>query len=428
MKKTLNRIFSSSIILVLILSNTNFIYADSWWECKIEETPKYIEEYIENVRKVVANVNSSLSKNNNWSNVSRIDYINSIYWNLNSHFSWLWFELDSEYSVQENEQEIPDQIKRDIKILKDENEKLKLTNLSSINTQIPYDEICNGVSNDICIFNEHYWEKSLAILSKLKNSTKKLEKLLQNQATDIDLKDKDGIILFSKENFDSLYVDYSKTSLQNCSKIEDTKWNKWFFWQVIEAINNIGWLAEKSTKAISLWKESISTLWWNSDDIQNKNRQRESLAESLKKQGIGWDWSTAIIQNNETYNSDWTLLSWDFWFLNSIKNQINAFDETIKSQFPDLSSDTHKATKEILNKIWKVRDEEKEILTINSEYLNLKNISLNDDISNDTYINRLINIHLSLSEIINTLNKTCEIALIVCNSQKKWEWDCWSCN
>ncbi len=442
MKKNLRHILSYLVLLILLIYNINFVSAETLWECKVESTPEYISEYIKNVRKVISNVNNNVKKQapkHKWW-VEKNKYVGKIYWGLNSLFSWNSNELNFEYSIQENTWEIPYQVKRDIKILKRESENLRLADVKATDVYIKYEDICKGIDEKICNFdklnNISDSERkndltALQVLTILKNSTNKIKDFITNQATDINLEPENILVLFPPEDLESLKNDYSKINIQTCNKAESPSWKNWFFWEIIQSFNRISLLSNKSKNSRNEWKEAVDLLWWSASDLKYRQKEREVLAKELNKQWIWWDWASAIMWNLEAYNNSWTLLGWKYWFLNSIKEQINEFNETIKLDFLTSNSDWwtkwYKSTKDILDKIWKINEEEDVLISINSEYQKLKEISLNDDNSDDTLINRMINIHLRLTEWINIMNKSCEVSVKVCNSQKRWEWDCGQC-
>jgi hypothetical protein len=131
--------------------------------------------------------------------------------------------------------------------------------------------------------------------------------------------------------------------------------------------------------------------------------------------------------NLEAYNNGWGLLWWKKWFSNYLESEISAFEEIIKIERKK-PVNKNLSVKDFSSKIWNIRESEKIKIEINSKYLILKKLALQDDNINKTLINRMIKMHLNISEWINTLHKTCEISVKVCNEQKQWLWYCKKCD
>ncbi len=420
-------------LVVFILLNTTNVKAIE--NCKIEETPQYINSYIENIHKVVNNVNTIVSKKNksNSSNLSnsllRLNTIRNITWSMNRLFTWDWYELDFEYSTQESIWEIPKQLKRDINILKNEYKNLKLANPEWSNIIISTKEICKWINN--CNFNMNSDYNALLVIENLKRSTNNIIKILINQAVDYRISNHWKIYFI---NYDQLIKDYSKLNIKKCNLSSNDSWEKWFFATIIEKIKNIDLLNKNSKDSIKDWKEAVNLLWWTSDNIKSKQKNKELLTKGLEKQWI-WGQSTqAITSNSNGYETTkWkdSFLKDKQWFFDSIQLHINYFDEAIEKKFPWYKkwnpSWENISTQDIESEINKLKKNQKKEINLNSQYSKLRSLSVKENTSNDILINKMINIHISISEMINTLNKTCEISVKVCNSQKRWQWDCGQC-
>ena len=427
----MNKPIKNLIILVTVLvliTNTNFSYANN---CKIKETPEYLKEYIETIRVVVTNTNNAVSKKIQDENIDiysdEKSYIGRIYWAYNSIFNWNSYEIGYEYIIQEDQLEIPREVERDVNILENEFKKIRLANNRAAWVALDYESICLWIDESICKFNKVGTTNAIQVIAKIKNSISQLQKLIENQATDINLKDRRWIILFSDTNLERLFNDYSKESIKNCNLSDSSNWEKWFFLTIIQEFQKISFLSKKTDNTQNEWKEAIEILFWSYDEMQYKQLERQLLSKELQKQWIWWDWASVIISNLDAYNKNWVLLEWEYWFLNSLREQIESFEETIKIDFPEYTTDIVKSSSEFAKKVVKIKNQEKHLITINSEYRSLKNIWIDDDISDNILIDRMIKMHLHISDMINTLNKTCPIAVKVCNSQKIWQWDCWQC-
>lgn len=430
-----------SLLLVLVfISNTNFIFAENGAKCNIENTPPYITDYIKNLRKVVSNVNKFAIKKRKSQEDSSIWESNNksyfrVYWSLNTLFTWKWNSLDFEYLIWENTKEIPKEAKRDIAILEKEKDSLNKyyenfakKDLSVI--ELEKSEICEGI-DDWKIICEKYIsqkEKAIDVLLKASRSLNSLISEIKDNITDKDFQTTKNYFLLKDEDIEKIKVDYSKKSLEACNKIESADGSKWFFKTIIDAIKKIDLKWKNYNEKTNDWKEAIDILWWDQEGTKYRNNERKLLEQELQNQGIWWDQADTILWNLDAYNTNWTLLWWKQWFLNSIKDQINEFEETLKIEKSRMVKLWWISAKDFESKVWIVRESEKVKIDINSTYSKLKELSLQDDITNDTLANRMIKMHLNLSEAINRLNKTCKVSIKVCNSQKKWEWDCGKCN
>lgn len=439
MKINTKKIISIVLVLVLFITNTSFVFSENTESCTISDPPKQLTDYVKNVRKVIKNISNKAKLKNTKTKSSILNnrYIDQTYWALNSLFSWVWNDVNYSYYIQGNIWEVPSQIKRDIKFLekqynysKDLLVKYSKNNLNS--TEVTYDDICNWIDEDRCTFIEKWQTTTLLnIFTEINKSTKEFEEFLEDQATDKNFKTKYNIYLITDEDLENLKNIYSKENLEICNKIEDSSWEKWFFGKVLDAIKKISFTSEKWNDSMNNWEEAFNLALWSNNELAVRQKEREVLARELNRQWIWWDSASTIMWNLDAYNNSWTwkitLLWWKKWFQNSIQKQVDDFKETIKYQFK-------KENKKVIPfdyvsfKKENLKNDEEILNWVNSLYKQLKNLSLEDNNEEDILIDRIINIHLSLSESINTLNKTCKVSIKTCNEQKSWEWDCGQCN
>ena len=443
MKKILKKIISFILVLV-IFSSTNFVFsAKNTSGCKIESTPEYITKYIKNIRKVISNVNKTAiskkkerdEKNKNILNgKSNNKNYSKAYWAINSMFTWKWYELNFEYSVWENTKEIPNQLKRDIRILTREKDNLvrfyeKFAKKSLSDEVISNEEACKGIDNseEVCNIYMNSSDNAINILTKLQKSLNNLILQIKNNSVGKNFKKSNDYFLLNKnETNNNLKRDYWEKSLESCNKSEWNNSEKGFLKTIIDAIKNISLTWKKGSENTNDWQKAIELLWWSFDNKEYAKKERELLKWELQKQWIWWDWASAVMWNLDAYNKNWEILWGKDWFLNSLQSQINGFEEIIKIERKK-SVNRNLSVKDFDSKIWNIRESEKIKIEINSKYLILKKLAEQDDNTNKTLINRMIKMHLNISEWINTLNKSCEISVKVCREQKKWEWDCGQC-
>lgn len=428
------QIISLILILVLFTYNTSFVLAENNQACSIQNTPEYITEYINNTKIIIWNIQKKVSKTTVIKDTHIFDnkYINQTYWALSSVFSWAWYDLDYEYIFQEKSRELPDQLKRDIKMLERTLEWIKKTSLNfsknySNDILLNYDEVCNQINDSKCnLIDDTETISVLNIFIKIISSTKELESLLKDQATDKKLKVFYDILLLSEEEINYIKEYYSKENIQICNLVENNNWEKWFFWKILESIKQISNNFDKSQNSMDDWQEAIDLLWWRSSDLETKQKERELLEIELNKQWIYWDSASAVLWNLEAYNNNWIILWWKYWFRNSLLEEIDWFQEVIDKEFKKKWA-TYISSNIISDNDINLNLTEDVSIHIDSIYGQLKNLTYYSNKEEDDLINRIIDIHLYLSDGINTLNKTCEISVKTCNEQKSWEWNCGQC-
>jgi hypothetical protein len=440
MYKNLKKIISLIIVLA-ISSNTSFVFAEvnSNNKCEIDNTPKYIIEYIKDLRKVVSNISSRsvekrIEKQNSFWKTNNRSY-DKVYWTLNSLFTWKWYSSNFEYSIWENTNEIPNQAKRDIKILEKEKDNLNKyyqnfakKDLSQV--MLTKGEICEWLDDEKCGKHFNKERKSIDILLKASRSINSLLFIIKNNATNGNIWQWKNYFLLKDEDIESIKKDYSVESLQACNKLENPEGKDWFFKTAIDAIKKISLTWEKSEGILNQWDEAYKLLLWNTQDEKEKKRERQLLSQELQKQGIGWDWASAILWNLDYYNKNWNrkwLKDQYQSYINLVGDESREFNETIKGLQKQISENKWISAKDFESKLLSIRWTEQVKISINLLYGKLKESSLQDDNINETLINRMVKMHINISEWINTLNKTCKVSVRVCNSQKKGQWDCGKC-
>ncbi len=428
-----------SIYFLLIVLNTMFNTNFAFASCSIDNTPEYISKYIKNLRKVVSNTNKASIEKSKQEKESifgkqNTNSYNKVYWALNSLFSWKWYSLNFEYSIWENTKEIPKEVKRDIKMLEEEKDKLNkyyqsFAKKSLSQIEINKDEVCKWIENqdEICKKHIKNKQKSINVLLKASRWINNLILHIKNNAINKSINWESSYFLLTKWDIELIKNDYSKKNLESCNRKGGENWDKGFFRTIIDSIKKISLLWKESEKNTKNWEEAIDLLWWDKQDSDYREKERSLLQKELAKQGIWWDSSSTIMGNLEAYNENWELLWAKQWFLDSIQEQINEFEKTLEEQREAIAKKWWIKAAEFEKKVWVVKSAQQIKIDINSNYIKLKELSLKDDKANDTLTNRMIKMHLNLSEGINTLTKTCKISVKVCQSQKKGQWDCGKC-
>lgn len=432
------------IIFALLVLNISFSTNFAYWEgqCKINSTPTEIKDYIKDIRKVITNINKYSIQNKKESSIDSAIWeknsknISKTYWSINSLFTWKGYELNYEYSIWENTNEIANQLKRDVKILENERQnliayykKFSLKDLSEV--KLKKSEICKGIDNleEVC---GKYLQENTASIDALTILTKWINNLIQqikNNAVSANYIIPEKIFLLSENDIDMIQDSYSNKNLHFCNLSTDDNWNKWSFEVIVDAFKKLSLTWDKGEESWDEWGEAVELLWWSGDDANYKREEKKLLQNELWNQWIWWDWAKTIMWNLDEYNKNWQIIAWEDWFINSLQSQIDEFEESLKlTENSDNFAEKWISSIDFQKKIWKFKDIERNKIEINSEYNRLKKISFKDDTENDILINRIIEMHLNISAWINTLNKTCEISVKICNQQKKWEWNCWKCD
>jgi len=427
-------ILNTLIILSLIFLNTNDTFSAEI--CPFQETPKYIENYLINVHKIVENTNKIVKEKdkskNTWSRISKeLRTISIIQGSLNKLFTWEWYEIDIEYTVQGGISEIPQQLKRDVDLLQKEATNIKLAKPSWWRIEVTWAEICKWVTN--CNFISTDTFEAIEVIRLLKSSTNKIKEIIKNQANDYSFTSDEKIYLINPEQ---LLNTYSKENIKKCNLSESDNWEKWFFATILDWIKRITDLNNYSKNWMKDWKQAISLLYWNADSLEYRNKEREVLARELQRQWVWWNNASTILSNLDAYNNsknwDFPFMQWKQGFFNSLQLQLDEFDQALENSFPWYlnwnPSSNIIATKDISNEIKKLKKIKLKTININSEYNRLKSLSITEEINADKLLNKMIDMHISISTMINLLNKTCPISVKVCNSQKRWQWSCGQCN
>jgi hypothetical protein len=149
-------------------------------ECKIKNPPKYMTEYMKNIKKMYNNAKSWWK----WDGECDTPF------NKNHVFNWTWYEVDSEFNTEEETQEIPKQVKRDTKKLKKTYKELEFVWKKWWCKTIAYKDFCKWIDEEFCkkySKSEHLYVDK--VILDLKKSTIAVANLIKNQATKAEIQD-----------------------------------------------------------------------------------------------------------------------------------------------------------------------------------------------------------------------------------------------
>lgn len=424
----MKKIFIIFLISICFFANVN---ANS---CLIKnETSEGLRNYIKDLRKILKNI-SRQAKTQNQSDIYS-------YWirvfNDSFNFDYLFDDIDF-FSFYWKFQEIPKEVERDYKKLKNEDQAIKqiVKMIDNTRTEISkVKNICAWISWK-CNFEDdtYVWD----VLRNISQNHERIKDVYVKITTwqKNFTKNMDNYYLIDKNFFKDLETHYAKENNIKCSEEE-----KWGFWERVKQLTEEVFLNEKYAKDwIKKWKEAwalvnkINTL----PQEEYEAMEKELLVKELSRQWVSWDNQINMLESLEKYNKEW-------WFNknnNFITNTFDSASQRFENKFQELRDEVVKDFLENYDKknreklpikdISKVQDNSDEIKDVKARIDNLYMKSLNyssiSEYDSDNLRSRLINTHIELSNSINTLIKTCKKAVKICNQQDYWNWDCWDCN
>lgn len=424
----------------VLLISSNQVLASG---CLIKDkSAPVLLEYIKNNRLVIKNITWELSKNNNTNSSSK-----TVSWNIwkeyeNIKSSWLKiyneiFNFDSYYSyfnyfaIFPIKNEVPLEVKRDYNILLNEWNWIK-SYLESILKSWKWDIIINNACK--WVNNCNIWNDLAAwfVVWKLIANNDAIMDLYRNTVIWEIYKNPTEITLVSN-NF-SLEIEkyYNIASFSKCSEEE---W--WFFnriytkWILIINENIKLW-----KDWIKKWQEAIDLLLWN-DTTNEKyvDLEKRLLKEELSKQWIYWDSQTNMLEALDKYNIEWWFSENNNFVVNTFNNTRTKLEKKLKEFKEEVIWDFFKKKNTENININNILDAQKNSIntneikeTIDRAFLEMSNLEWISEMNTTNIRNRIINVHIDLSNSINTLELTCPKAVQVCNEQDYGNWNCWKCN
>ncbi len=439
------------LLLILTLIIYFSVYPSVWASCLIKNKPApALSEYIKNNRTIIKNITNSIVKAKNKKTSSTKDSNQSSYskfkkekWEefdktaaetssiFNEIFNFTWYYSYFKYYVTYPiSNEVPSQVKRDYKLIDNENKWLTQY-LKQINQNWDSDIIIENA----CKWVTRWLEKCKVELNN-KKSIKIIWKLIKNNDLILDLYR--NSIIWSDDDYsieDFIIVDenfieqiqfeyYSQIAVSECNQ---EKW--WFFEQITSAIGDIKLINKAWEDWIKKWQDAFALLLWSWPDWEEAKVEQKQLKKYLSDSWIPGEKQDIIMKNLAETNSKW------FSFNNSFIE--NTFDSTKKKLKKDLAiwkkqyiwdalpKNTQTTSINLIKKI-----------TNNSEVT--RNIEKNIDelyeselpyiwvgnITTETLRSKIINSHFNIQDSIWVLENTIKISSKVCKSQ--WGW--WKCD
>ena len=428
-----NKIYIIWLIWISLLLSPVLTYGESS-TCNIQtEASQSLSDYIQNTRTAVININKTLltktsDKNDNryivaWRNISRI---------YNEAINWDWFYTDFKYYLTyPMSNEIPYQVQRDLNLLENETQWLRLYLETLVDkwyswVELNKIEVCEGVKN--C---ELEWSAIQVIWDIINNNTKITAFYKQVATQSNDSNTIDAILTYdwNAQFTKDLIQDYWNNQ---CSTIDNG-----FSERIDAAIDAILLNNEQWKEWIAKWSESWKLLIWASSNYDSK--EHDLLAKELSRQWLSSNAQSIMLDNLKNFNQDWYVFIKDNFIENSFKQLVSAWWEIV-NWFSE-------ATKWLLSS-----QDTQDINNTASVWINT--LLNNTDIinTNDSIKKRLANLKAShtinwaietsesqkiqadiikmLAKITNSsevLKETCELAVKVCNDQWNGKWNCWTC-
>lgn len=443
------------ILFILLISFPTYSYAA--WACPIkDQTAQALLDYINDNRKIIKNITDEIVKEKN--NISKkvtedkkkekSELDKQIWWikdQLNKkvdevknagnelvsifnemfNFNWYisYFKFFVSFPIFE---EVPREFMRDYRLLKNENDWM-LAYLKKLdknwNTNIVIKNACNWVTNNCNLNNKTSKE---VVFELIKNNDKILDLFrLTVLSEEADFNQK---LILTGDNFkENLIENYWAKARNDCNTDE------WFFAQIAEAIKEIDLLQKEWRDWIDKWKEAWQLLIWNRPDEESKI-EKEQLKKYLSNSWIPTERQDVIMKNLEEINSNWLSTSNNF-IKHAIESNKKRLKEKIRLWMDETYVDFYEKQKKeniAINEINSITDTSKLSISIKQNIDKLYEDQLPFawvwNIDTENIRAKLIKTHLSLEDSINTLEKTCEYSVKVCNDQDKSKWNCWSCN
>lgn len=430
----MKRIITFIIILSAISISTGSVFGDDCSNsCSIKDAPApVLQEYIDNNRKIISNIANQLTpdSDNSIAGVVSREYI-KIY---NSITNWNTFSSWVDFLKIELSWEIPVPVKRDLTLIAKEWENLarflKNSILQSSQATV-IENACNGIEN--CQLSWTAWNMIWQLIENNSNIQEfyKLSILWKESSFRWNLS-------LVNSNFKSELQNYYNTyTLTNCSQCE------WEFGQKItEAIKAISAQDQKSKEWIQKWKDAWNTLNGSKNNtVEYAKRERELLQAELSKQWVSWNNGEAILKNLDRYNNNAYSNQ-----NNRLNNAVAITKESLESNANALSyaSSVYQSVKQLYQKwssylSWNTPTVPiSELVNIDSSVTSAQSIMREidnayqreipfiaaQDTNSDKLQGRIIQMHIDLSQAINTLDKTIPFAQKVCNDQDRWNWRC----
>lgn len=422
------------------------------WACEIEHWPALVlQNYLNNVKQVLKNITNEakgeaseqtfIDKVKDISQYSKFKSQASRMYNYlptwNSYYASFKFYAELPFLNH-----VPYPLKRDYQLiennlnhLNDYYESLITNWVSDLIIKTP----CKSVQN--CDLS---WTSS-DILSKLIESSDNILLLFTEWISNTNLWSNSNFILVDNNFKNDFWNSYDKFSIEDCSKAE---WNEWIVKTIKNSLNKISSNNILSKNAVKDWQEGWAlAVWITKEDFSYKDDQRELLKEELSRQWVEWNNSDIILWNfddsygkplsfennpltnsvkntftidNHLWASRWSWISfWEKW---------TSFSESVSQTYQYYKENSSSSNNININDINKINNDVKKSIDIQKRisdmffrelaYTKIQNTN------NKVLLERIVQLHITITNSSNTLYKTTPVAEKLCNTQSIWDWRC----
>lgn len=448
------KIIKLFLISVLILAIQNEVFAEQSENCSFKDTSESIVDYMASERKIISNILDDLSwwndkstivwkvTDNLWKSIAKWTKLS------NSIFSWKEYDSYFKYHIlvpHVYQQDIPYEIKRDLKILQNEWKTLERT-LEKITRDNKWSSkvsnLCDWIDLKAC---PNLWDTSEdAFLSLIANNRKiqksYIESLLWNNIDQ-------NIFLIDKIKFQR---DYNSEIINKYSK------DCWFWKRAREKMTEIFNWQSVTREWILAWDEAllrlrcswVSAAWTCStqDSAKYRSIEKKLLKNKLRREWISSNMNKKMLKNLEDFNNNannndllWNILyqskkvfeesaksvyNWDaerwedWWF---VQDFVSTFDWITQNWF---------WKKEVvsINALSNTRENSEQTRFIKNTITNLYyegNNAIWQSATEEVKLqSRIVDIHLNLVKAIEELDDAYKKSKSVCESQWNWLWTC----
>lgn len=423
----MKKIFLILIMLIIFINPLNIFANESVkLNCPIKNnSSEKLDKYFKNLRNILNNISNQAKKEKK---IEKKYYSPIKLYNDAFNFNNLKNEINF-FGFYVKFQEIPKEVERDYnKLLLEDNYIKELNNFLTKNwlENKIWKDICKWIEN-CSLSSNKLWE----ILWEIKKNHENIKVVFIKTTVWKSDFNKKNFILIEPNFFNDLRTNYWPEAISSCSE------ENWFLKEIWKKTTDIFNNENSAKEWVKKWKEAWSLVSWINtiEKEEYKRIERDLLKKELERQWIWWNAQEIILNNLEKYNIDW-------WFSknnNFISNTFRQISDEFKNSFQELKDETisdfwnnyDEKNKNVINSL-NAKDNSDLAKKIKSRidkiYIENKNYTALYESNNSELRNRLINIHIELSNSINILNETCKMAVKICNQQDSWNWDCWNCN
>jgi hypothetical protein len=174
------------------------------------------------------------------------------------------------------------------------------------------------------------------------------------------------------------------------------------------------------------WKEAWELLKWTSKEY--KETERETLKQELNRQWLSTKAQNIILKNLENYNSkSETDYGWISWFVKSVWDRIESSFNQFKDIYDQVKKDIFSpwSTEQVPKKLRNLTSVKNDINEeLNAEYRKAKDLIWDENLMYNNNMWNIVEMHVSLNQIIEKVKKSVKVSENVCNKQANWLWTC----